>query len=200
LTSPNSAYLHVLFAQPPTIIVVNIRSPANAVKRGNPGISPDEIQHRIPPLNRWSDVAWSVWRYGEGAVHPEWVRYIGYDRVRDAITLPVIQFIIARLTGNKEIDHPGLVYTTDQPEGIALLGTPLGKGVGWLLHDWGQKLRIRDRPPGVTVRIWSRRGEWFMLWDLQPHPDQGTITMKPKRGGALQTVDAPAPTMTANSE
>ncbi|KAL8775910.1 MAG: hypothetical protein Q9194_003516 [Teloschistes cf. exilis] len=186
-TQPTSAYLNVFFVNQPMIMAVNIRSPSNAVQRANPGISKDEIQRRVPSLNRWSDVAWTAWFFGIGNVRPEWLRYIGFDRVRDAITLPIIQYIIARRTGgvSKERPVPGYKITSlDDSDWKALLGTPLGKAVGWMLVDRGRELQLNTRPGLFTISIWSRDGEYYMLFDLGPSPGK-TTTKAPKNGGGL---------------
>ncbi|KAI4242214.1 MAG: hypothetical protein LQ352_007278 [Teloschistes flavicans] len=185
-TQPTSAFLNVFFANQPIIIAVNIRSPANAVKRAYPGISQDEIQRRVPSLNRWSDVAWTVWMNGIGSDHPEWLRFIGFDRVRDAITLPVIQYIIARRTGgvSKGKAFPGYTITSLDPEYRALLGTPLGKAVGWILVDRGQVLQLNARQGPFTITIWSQNLEYFMLFDLQPNPNKKRSS-SPGGNGAL---------------
>lgn len=167
------------------ILAVSIKSPSNAVMRANPGISKDEIQRRVPSLNRWSDVAWTTWINGVGASRPGNLRYIGFDRVRDAITLPIIQYIIARRTGTtKEAPFPGYTITSLDQDWTALLGTPLGKAVGWMLVDRGRVLQLNTRPGLFTITIWSRNGEYFMLFDLQDNPAR-TSTPTPRGGGAL---------------
>ncbi|KAI4202370.1 MAG: hypothetical protein LQ350_002588 [Teloschistes chrysophthalmus] len=175
-----SNYANVFFCSPPAIISSSSRSPTNVLRQSHPGISRDELDHQIPPLNRWSDVAWTLWVEGEGKVHPEWLQYIGFDRVADPITLPVIKYILLTRYMNDQLPFPGAVFNTADEEGRALLGTPTGKGVG---------------TPYFTIRIWCENGDYFLLFDLQKNPDQGGRIMRaPLNEGALPDLTPPSPT------
>ncbi|KAL9576060.1 MAG: hypothetical protein Q9212_007421, partial [Teloschistes hypoglaucus] len=185
----NSNYANVFFVSPPAIISSSSRSPVNVLRQSHPGISRDDLDHQIPPLNRWSDVAWTLWSEGEGKSHPDWLQYIGFDRVADPITLPVIKYILLTRYLNDQLPFPGAVFNAADEEGKALLGTPTGRGVGWLMHDRGRYLKLTARTPYFTMRIWCDHGDYFLLFDLQKHPDQGT--MRANNEGALPDLTAP---------
>ncbi|KAI4260747.1 MAG: hypothetical protein LQ352_000139 [Teloschistes flavicans] len=190
LSVPAANYVNVLFVDPPTLIAVQARSPTYVFKHPPSGMSQDDIQRRIPPLNRWSDVAWMLWLKGEGATHPDWLRFIGFDRVSDEITVPVIRYIMFTRYMNEHIAFPGVVFNTADEEGRALLGTPTGKGAGWLMRDRGRILNLRARQPFFTIRIWSTDGEYFMLFDLQQNPNQ-VSKMGTANHGALGSLNPP---------
>ncbi|KAL9576683.1 MAG: hypothetical protein Q9203_007693 [Teloschistes exilis] len=190
-SAPAANYAIVFFVSPPTIISTSSRSPTNVLRQSHPGISRDDLDHQIPPLNRWSDVAWSVWSHGEGKSHPDFLEYIGFDKVSDPITLPVIKYILLTRYMNDQLPFPGAVFNAADEEGKALMGTPTGKGVGWLMHDRGRTLKLTARRPYFTIRIWCTDGDYFLLFDLKANPDQSTY-MRARNEGALPDLTPPS--------
>ncbi len=109
----------------------------------------------------------------EASKDPSSLRYIGRDRIANSDTAAVINELFAKK--GAEVSWPGYTYGIDGEEGQALLGTPHGQGVAWLLIDRSGKLGIRV--PKVT--IWSPSpGSFRMLWDLQPLTPSHTINKR----------------------
>ncbi|KAL8819195.1 MAG: hypothetical protein Q9223_002324 [Gallowayella weberi] len=116
------------------IVVGNRQSPASLVKRrfdfANKSISSQEIADRhVPPLHRWSDVTWTVWKEKGGDGN---LRYIAYDMAGGN---PVTEAVIEEILGKTEPEWPGRNFGMDSDEGRTLLGTLNGMGAARLLID-----------------------------------------------------------------
>lgn len=159
-----------------TIIATDTRSPrSRLLERTHGSITESEIIRRLPPLNRFSDVVWTVWNRvcEEASKDPSSLRYIGRDRIANSDTTAVINEVFAKK--GAVVGWPGYTYGIDSEDGQALLGTPHGVGVAWLLIDRVGKLGTRV--PKVT--IWSPSpGSFRMLWDLQPLTPTHTISKR----------------------
>ena len=101
------------------------------------------------------------------------LRYIGRDNIANQDSKNIIKGIL-RNNGrpDEEAPWPGLTFGIEQDEGQALLGTPNGLGVAWLLVDRHGRVGKRR---GLQVTIFSsvvrgREGQevlrYQMLWDL----------------------------------
>lgn len=159
-----------------TIIATDTRSPRSRLLERTQGrITETEINRRVPPLSRFSDVIWTVWNWAckEASKDPNSLRYIGRDRIANSDTTAIVKEVFARK--GAVVDWPGYTYGVDSDEGQALLGTPHGVGVAWLLIDRVEKLG--KRVPKVT--IWSpSSGSFRILWDLQPVTPAHTINKR----------------------
>ena len=129
---------------------------------GTDGVAKNDRPAVIPQLNRLSDMMWYQW------IHlftdPATLRYIGHDNISNRLSQGIIREMLLRMTGDKFSPWPGYSFGLDTDDGRALLGTPNGIGVAWLLLD-----RFRDmgkRQPRVT--IWEGEEGTMMLWDLNP--------------------------------
>ncbi|KAI4099114.1 MAG: hypothetical protein LQ345_007492, partial [Seirophora villosa] len=132
------------------IVVQNIRSPAHEVKArfrraGQPEPSGEEIATRhVPPLHRWSDVAWTLWRQKAGNEETaNRLRYLAYDHVTNTDTRAVMGHLFETVARRLFVPYPGLEFGIDTDQGRALLGTPLGVGVGRILTDRAKQLGRR---------------------------------------------------------
>ncbi|KAL9002735.1 MAG: hypothetical protein Q9188_004354 [Gyalolechia gomerana] len=153
------------------IVVQNIRSPSNQIKlrferARQPAPSSQEIATRyVPPLNHWSDVAWTLWKQKAGNSNAaNNLRYIAYDFVTNAGTRDVMGYLFENVARRLYNPFPGLEFGMDSNEGRALLGTPLGIGFARVLADRATGLGRRE----PRVRIFTKDGWYFcMLWDLR---------------------------------
>lgn len=66
--------------------------------------------------------------------------------------------------GEVRLKYPGLPFDLDGPNGLALLGTPIGYGVGWILMDRFRELGMRK----VTVSLFTGEDPdyYCLLWHL----------------------------------
>ncbi|KAL8650290.1 MAG: hypothetical protein Q9226_005209, partial [Calogaya cf. arnoldii] len=148
------------------IIVSQTRSPAYVVKRrlGNDAPSNREINEKyVPPLNRWSDATWTLWKEKGGGND---LRYIGRDFIFNLQTESVMKYIFEKY-GKEEGDRkfPGLDFGMDSDEGRALLGTPNGIGAARILIDRASELGRRD----LRIHIFEPDEEYScILVDMQP--------------------------------
>ncbi|KAL9627283.1 MAG: hypothetical protein Q9204_006679, partial [Flavoplaca sp. TL-2023a] len=147
-----------------TIIVRQTRSPAYTVKKrlGASAPSSQEIASTlVPPLNRWSDATWTLWKEKGGGAN---LRYIGRDYIANALTESVMNHIFSQHSSSSR-EFPGLDFGMDSAEGRALLGTPNGIGAGRILIDRVGELGRRE------LRIWIFEPEEeypCMFFDMRP--------------------------------
>ncbi|KAL8732783.1 MAG: hypothetical protein Q9166_002565 [cf. Caloplaca sp. 2 TL-2023] len=177
---PNRAvYEQYLMPSTSAILVANMRSPFSEVKSryemsGQPAPSSQEIVDKyIPPLNRWSDIIWTLWKEKGGDSN---LRYIAHDFIANPQTESVMDYI--RDKAGKTADDlpfPGLEFGMDSAEGRALLGTPNGIGTARILIDrastWGR------REPRVHI-FWPEDDYPCILWDMKPSQVQSRALPK----------------------
>ncbi|KAL8767865.1 MAG: hypothetical protein Q9209_005757 [Squamulea sp. 1 TL-2023] len=130
------------------IIASDIRSPLAEVRRrfefaGETVPSNQEINDKhVPPLARWSDVTWTMWKEKGGGND---LQYIGHDFVANPRTESVMDYIFEQAgKGDNPPEFPGLEFGMDSAEGRALLGTPNGIGAARILIDRATQLGRRD--------------------------------------------------------
>ncbi|KAL5114890.1 hypothetical protein ACEQ8H_007208 [Pleosporales sp. CAS-2024a] len=125
---------------------------------------PPEARHAsdaAPPLRHWSDVAFLQWclapslpgayRYPRSCPPP--LNYILRCSIQNQETLQVVAQVMGLPDASEKSCHeqgfvprpawPGTAFEMDTEEAVALLGTPNGKGVGWLLAQHKEELGHR---------------------------------------------------------
>ncbi|KAI4091313.1 MAG: hypothetical protein LQ344_004172 [Seirophora lacunosa] len=118
----------------------------------------------VPPLNRWSDVTWTLWKQKAGNNAGN-LRYIARNAILNRDTRSVMSYIYDKHGGANARPYPGLEFGMDTEEGRTLLGTPNGIGVAWILMEHWKDLGRRN----PRVRIFNMGDNLFyMLWDLVP--------------------------------
>ena len=136
-----------------------------------PPYTPAQYRAFTPKFRRWSDLVWFVWakQAGEEAGN---LRYIFRDNVINSDTKGVIDqiFKIPRNTFDQPWPPgPGKTFdvaTTDA--GKALLGTPHGSGIAWMMADHKDTLGER----GLKVTCFTSDGffktenNYYMLFEL----------------------------------
>jgi hypothetical protein len=126
---------------------------------------------KIPELKRWSDVAFLQWKdLSVDGVVPN-LKFVGRVFIHNDITRTVLKTVLANIRRKKSVgdEHlpqwPGVTFTMESDEGKALLGTPNGSGVAWLLAQHKKELghKIVDR-----VRLWYEgKGPANLLFHLK---------------------------------
>ncbi|KAL8826158.1 MAG: hypothetical protein Q9170_007510 [Blastenia crenularia] len=134
-------------------------------------LSATELKRRTPPLSRLSDMMWTMWKLtcGEKHKNPGDLRWIARNRITNADTVGIMTEIFTRGTTKQPVRFPGLTFGMDTEEGLALLGTPNGVTVAWLLLDRTKELG--KRMPVVTIfgQFPTSPGLGYrMLWDMRP--------------------------------
>ncbi|KAL9580665.1 MAG: hypothetical protein Q9212_004353 [Teloschistes hypoglaucus] len=182
IEEPTAAEYHLQFIRPAAaIIALDLKSPLQQILAD--GIDHDEAVELLPPLNRFSDMAWYLWsdilarpstagpvdalaaNNGKAANDPGRLRHIGHDLVRNPDTESIMFQIIRDRSGgaSNEAAWPGHTFSMEEPEGLALLGTPNAVGTAWMLIHRTAALGRRE----PRVRIWTASpGYLCMLWYL----------------------------------
>lgn len=115
------------------------------------GLGPAE--NRLPDIQRWSDITWAVWAElaRQLRAHND-LKYIFKHDIRTTSTKGIMELAGLPddddddLSDDDDIDEsfdkewPGIKYVPGQDEFQALLGTPHGKGIVWMLVDHPDEL------------------------------------------------------------
>ncbi|KAL8783886.1 MAG: hypothetical protein Q9213_004304 [Squamulea squamosa] len=124
----------------------------------------------IPRLNQLSDVVWEVWK--AIADQPKTLRFFARDEVSNPVTSPLLDYLFMRDRQSLEVPWSHrLTYGLDSDEGKALLATPNGIAVAWLLIHHHETLGSRD--PRVSIFQVGRR--CCMIWEMIPEGEKSTF-------------------------
>ncbi|KAF2787673.1 hypothetical protein K505DRAFT_342750 [Melanomma pulvis-pyrius CBS 109.77] len=108
---------------------------------------------KIPELCYWSDIVYLQYIYAANlrCTVPAPLRYVFRSSIANHDTKDII-YGICNANGERLMPWPGTTYSIDSKEGQALLGTPNGRGVAFLLIQHKRQLghKVVD---GVTVFI-----------------------------------------------
>lgn len=138
---------HVYYPHHNAIIGVNNYSPVFKVMQANKGatqkqLKTDILPRSVPEVRQWSDIVFNIWaqRTDEAGTAVASLKYIFKNHVNTEATEDVIWAALARKQPPEEFAPawPGYTYTPgkdDNDEFTALLGTPHGRGVAYLLAD-----------------------------------------------------------------
>ncbi|KAL8977243.1 MAG: hypothetical protein Q9177_006681 [Variospora cf. flavescens] len=104
--------------------------------------------HPLPKLHRWSDVVWQNWTAiaGDDARH---LRYILHENVWTQSVRRLMEYMEGEKPDKLNLPYPGKLYDMQSDNGVALLGTPHGVGVTWLIADHSNALERKI--PAVRV-------------------------------------------------
>ncbi|KAL8767669.1 MAG: hypothetical protein Q9194_005922 [Teloschistes cf. exilis] len=162
---PTDAYYDtILILNGNAIIAENNLSPPFA-KPGSP----------IPPLWRWSDIVFLLWR-DEAKDQAGKLKYI----IRNDIVTPVMRAVMEYIAGSQpdSLDRPWPdtpnPYSPASREGRMLLGTPHGIGVAHMIADYNDVLGKKQPwvhvytakntdPTSMHLRKWK----YYMVWELR---------------------------------
>ncbi|KAL8702558.1 MAG: hypothetical protein Q9201_004275 [Fulgogasparrea decipioides] len=123
-----------------------------------------DILTRNDPANGPADTLAANQKYGPH--DPGRLQHLGHDFVVNGDSKAIMQHVI-RLHGDGTLELPwsGLTYGMDTNEGLALLGTPNGKGTARLLMDRFHDLG--ERKPTVTIWMAGNEKLLNMVWHLE---------------------------------
>ncbi|KAL8668905.1 MAG: hypothetical protein Q9168_006480 [Polycauliona sp. 1 TL-2023] len=148
----------------PLILMTDTFSPLFRAWIHDRTIAPHHYLPYVPHLNYLSDAVWHIWT--QISRNPSSLRYFAIDGINAFPTSQLIDYLLRR-------DRPGespvswdrrLTFGLDTDEGKALLATPNGIAVLWLLVHRRGVLGPRD--PRVT--IWDEERSRRMVWELIP--------------------------------
>ena len=122
----------------------------------------------IPELGCWSDLVWLEWaqQCAAAGTDPGALQYVVRDHIVTGETLVVVEHVLTRLgkafdpPWDQRVEVPVCTEGLVTPEGTALLGTPHGYGVGYLLTQ--HRASIRKRVGSIT--IFATKPNAFSPW------------------------------------
>ena len=113
------------------IIAINNAFPAYCANYGvDPPLTGAALLAKLPPLNRWSDVVWTLWQDTAGKALAPSLQYIFRDSVvndNSKHIMDVVMGISSPDPGQLQAPFPGKTFDVDTDDGAALLGTPTRK-------------------------------------------------------------------------
>ncbi|KAI4252192.1 MAG: hypothetical protein LQ352_004428 [Teloschistes flavicans] len=177
-------YLCAYSPQSGLIIAQNTASPTNEIRYNHQGISDADLQRLLPPLNRFSDAFFTVWKdlNGFNLQNARKLRYLGRSQISNPDTRYIMRAVFFGARRLKLVPWPGVTFSMRQDPGLALLGTPNGLAAAWLLIDHHGVLGKRD----LKVTVWTYNSvpvdvdggqdddddvdavniDYYMLWDF----------------------------------
>ncbi|KAL8781326.1 MAG: hypothetical protein Q9203_001241 [Teloschistes exilis] len=135
-----------------------------------PPATAEQMRDLLPPLNRWSDIVWFVWAQKSGGDdRAGGLRYIFRDNIINNDTKGVIDQVFHIPSYSFDLPWPGKTFDiASEDDGKALLGTPHGAGIAWMMADHRDVLG----PRGLKVTCFTGDGffkpgtQYFMLFEL----------------------------------
>ena len=153
------------------IIAISNASPAYCVNIGaNPPLTGEALLAKIPPLNRWSDVVWTLWQHTAGKALAPSLQYIFRDKVVSADSKHIMDIVMGNTSPEPdqlEAPFPGKTFDVDSDEGAALLGTPHGTGIAYLLIDHADTLGKRHIRITIFTGVVAEQNKYFLIFELQ---------------------------------
>lgn len=129
----------------------------------------------VPPLHHWSDIAYLQWLKTSTSASspvplPAPIKFVLRLKIQNVDTYSILNKITARhgLTGYPP--WPGIVLDIESDEGKAVLGTPNGAGVAWLLiqrkkelgHKRVEKVTFFCVPSEGEIHLWASLLFWIV--------------------------------------
>jgi hypothetical protein len=153
-------FLNIVNPNAGLLVAVNNINPAAMAKQMMQKRDPSECDINLPKLRNWSDAAFLQWqrvvnRFSVGGAA---LKYVVRSNVENPDTLDIMTQVLGEYAGNRNIPRcrddfaprprwPGVDFDIKSDEGLALLGTPNGNGIGWLLaqhkRELGHKVIIK---------------------------------------------------------
>ncbi|KAL8760815.1 MAG: hypothetical protein Q9184_003019 [Pyrenodesmia sp. 2 TL-2023] len=162
-----------------------LRGTIIAERNYSPRTQVDPPTAEVPPLHRWSDMVWIFWTRAAGAQASN-LRFIFRHGVANGVTRAIIDHVTGSKDGEFRSPWPGRTFDMRADDGKALLGTPHGIGVAYLIADHsdvlGRKIpfarvftaeddeNLEDRRRQITSDIDGDDGDdfqYYILWELR---------------------------------
>jgi hypothetical protein len=123
-----------------------------------------------PPLHHWSDVAFLQYAstFPSPPPSPLPLNYICRITIQNIETYTLLQKVIEKHGHDTYFEWPGLSFEAESEEGKAILGTPSGSGVAWMLGQRKKEFGGRE-VERVTVFYARKEGDLYrwpslMFW------------------------------------
>ncbi|KAF2405025.1 hypothetical protein EJ06DRAFT_545634 [Trichodelitschia bisporula] len=171
-----ASYKNTYLVDSGIIIAWSNFSPGHMIARNqdiewDPEDPPDfETAEIPPPLHHWSDFAHLFWREQciENLVDPATLRYVACDWIINEATHHIVKYAILCLTQELELprwETGPFVISMEEDEGLALLGSPKGRGIGWMLLQHKDTFGVKAVTHALCFRTALSKdffpGEWY---------------------------------------
>ena len=115
----------------------------------------------FPALQRWSDLTWLEWEKlcAQQQQKPSDLDFIIHREIYTPKTKTVIDQILKRQNAQLS-EWPGLEVSMLTPAGTALMGTPHGIGVAWLLID---RRSVLSKTVASVIIFKTKESEHYQL-------------------------------------
>jgi hypothetical protein len=118
-------------------------------------------------VTRWSDVVFTEWQT-QAHLDISGLQYVFRLQMANDITMSVINTLNGHMS---HLPWPGLTFPMTELQGLAILGTPNGFGVAWLLIQHRAQFGRRTIE---SVRVWSDpdsgNPRWCAYFKIVPMP------------------------------
>ncbi|KAL8935231.1 MAG: hypothetical protein Q9216_005527 [Gyalolechia sp. 2 TL-2023] len=167
---PTQAYSEGLYYPSYSLVMsTSSYSAATRIQDQNQGNTKEDRDKLLPTISALSDLMWLAWNTVSS--NPKQLRYLARDNIFNEETLNVMDYLFLRdKKETRNVPWPGLEYRGDSDEVKALLATPNGRAIAWLLIDHAQEMKRKGEISvrELKVNIFSVAGDYCMLWDMEP--------------------------------
>ncbi|KAH7071391.1 hypothetical protein BKA63DRAFT_475099 [Paraphoma chrysanthemicola] len=132
----------------------------------------------ITPLHYWSDIAWLQWLIAsdhtrtnmsvstptksETVIPP--IKFVFRLNIHHPPTYVILNKIAAKQSRNTYDVWPGVTFNVESEEGRAILGTPHGAGVAWMLIQRRTELGVCGRRINRVTMFWAEGDGVMWKW------------------------------------
>lgn len=138
---------------------------------------------------------WAVWKTLTKT--PNDLRYICRDGVVNPDSRAIMNEIFRKAPTGKPVSWPGLTFGIETEEAQALLGTPNGLAVAFMLMDRAKELGRRKLSVTIAATDPEAGSGFRMLWDMAP-PWMLTLELPPTGLGLTFTSAGGSKTVSAS--
>ena len=119
----------------------------------------------IPDAHRWSEIVWVIWQrqaQSSGA-DPSSLKYIFKHGIITENTKHIMDLAVSAPENGFSSDYPGETFARGSEQYQALMGTPHGKSMAWLLIDHPNELaeKVID-----SITMFTTEGKYQLLFTL----------------------------------
>ncbi|KAH7079617.1 hypothetical protein FB567DRAFT_533015 [Paraphoma chrysanthemicola] len=142
----------------------------------------------ITPLHFWSDIAWLQWLATSQAkqiappstptttllphqpmdlhtpISTPSIKFVFRLSIHHPPTYSILNKIAAKQPSNTYDAWPGVTFDIESEEGRAILGTPHGAGVAWMLIQRREELGVRGRRISRVTMFWAEGDGEVWKW------------------------------------
>lgn len=147
----------------------------------------------VTPLKQWSDIVFLLWQQHAGPDIKN-LRYIFRWNIQNSDSKALLQQVLAKQKLDEPRAWPGTRLLMDSPDAQAILGSPNGLGVAYLLATHKEQLGFKVV---YSVSIFATEDDYSLCFEILDQQDRGQVMNLPEVESEmtdLGAVDEPAET------